>query len=165
MRCGTRCIILNGRQFLDRLNRGLNFLVIVLGAGVVSKMAPDTSIQNGLELAVVILSTAQLVFDFGGAARDHEFLQRRYFKMVSEMEAGNPDDAAEHQKWSTKLLTIAADEPMTMRALDAVAYNNALDSLYSNPDDQKAFRQHVPQWCYLLRNVFAFQGRNFHPKV
>lgn len=153
------------RNFLDWLNRALNFSVIVLGAGVVGKTA-DAFLIPGvwLELAVVILATAQLVSDFGSGARDHEFLQRRYYELLAEMEAGDPADPVEQQKWSAKLLTIAAEEPMTMRALDAVAFNTALDALFNDPEMQRR-RQHVPWWCYVLRNFWAFQGRNFHPNA
>ena len=95
-----------------------------------------------VELGIVFFATAQLVFDFGGAARQHEFLQRRYYELLSEIETSDPDDRALERKWSAKLLTITADEPMTMRALDAIAYNKALDAIYPAIEKQK-YRQRV----------------------
>jgi hypothetical protein len=153
------------RNFLDLLNRSINFLVIVLGAGVVGKAAGSAHLNSDwLELSVVFVATGQLVFDFGTRAREHEFLQRRYYELLAEIEAdaGNDPDLA--RKWSSKLLTISGEEPMTMRALDAVAYNKALDAVCDDPEIQERYRQHVGWWQYLMRNIFAFHGENFHSK-
>jgi hypothetical protein len=152
------------RNFLDRINRGLSFFVIVFGAGVVGKATERFSISGlWLELGVVILATGQLVFDFGARARDHEFLQRRYYELLSEMETDPSPDQDATKKWSAKLLTISGEEPMTLRALDAVAYNKALDAVFDDAETQKRYRQDVG-WRYYLRNYFAFHGHNFHSK-
>ena len=126
--------------FFDTLNRIFSFLVILVGAGVVGKVA-DFLKWNSIwfELIVVLLATLQLVFDFGTRAMEHKFLQRRYYDLLAEMElSAEPDvnSVAAKKKWSAKLLTIAGDEPMTMRALDAIAYNQALDAMH---DDAKSF--------------------------
>jgi hypothetical protein len=84
------------------------------------------------------LATAQLVFDFGGLAKVHEFLQRRLYEILGELEAADPNDERAVRKWSAKLLAITADEPMTMRALDAIAYNKALDALVSPAEKARA---------------------------
>src|SRR2546430_5253871 len=77
------------RTFFDFVNRLVNFSVVVLGASVAAKAAALFSFQEiWLELAVVFIATAQLVFDFGWRAREHEFLQRRYYELMAEMEAG-----------------------------------------------------------------------------
>jgi hypothetical protein len=152
------------RNFLDRLNRTLNFLVIVFSAGVIGKVTEHFSISGlWLESSVLVLATSQLVFDFGSLARDHEFLQRRYYEMLSDMEISNTADQEADKNWSAKLLTISAEEPMTMRALDAVAYNKALDAIFDDPDIQKRYRQHVG-WRYFFRNYLAFHAHNFHSK-
>jgi hypothetical protein len=154
------------RTFFDTLNRFMNFLVILVGASVAGKFAGFLGFDSiWLELAVVFLATGQLAFDFGKQAMEHESLQRRYYEVLAEMDAEAPADLeAAKKKWSAKLLTIAADEPMTMRALDAVAYNQALDAMYDDPDVQRQSRQHVTWWRYLLRHVCAFQRTNFHTK-
>ena len=70
-------------NFLDLVNRSINFLVIILSAGVVAKSAELFRLPGyGLELAVVAVATAQLLFDFGGRARDHNSYKddiTRYF--------------------------------------------------------------------------------------
>jgi hypothetical protein len=152
------------RTFLDWVNRSLNFWVIILGAGVAANIATQLKIDGRwLEFGVVLLATAQLVFDFGGRARTHEFLQKRYYEMLSEMEADNIESQEVKAKWSGKLLTIAADEPLTMRALDALAYNKAVDALVSDVAAAQSYRLHVGWWQRRLRQFIAFDGAQFLP--
>jgi len=150
------------RSFFDLLNRGFNFLVIILGAGVAAKVATNLRLgEYWLEMAVVFFATAQLVFDFGSRARTHEFLQKRYYDLLREMEESEHDKNLAH--WSAKLLTLAADEPMTMRALDALAYNKALDALISDPEEIRLHRLYVSFLYRRLRHVIGFQGVQFKP--
>ena|ERR1035437_8214040 len=116
-----RCAIYHTerRNFFDLSNRGLNFLVIIFGAGVAGKATKLFHIEElWLEFGVLVFATAQLAFDLGYRARTHEFLQRKYFEMLAEMEL---DPSPERKKWDAKLFVIASDEPMPMRALDALA--------------------------------------------
>ena len=154
------------RNFLDFSNRLLNFVVIVLGASVAGKAAGLFSIQeHWLELSVVLFATMQLVFDFGGRARSHEFLQRRYYyELLSEMESENLDNEKTKRKWSVKLLTIAGDEPMPMRALDAIAYNKALAATCDDLVFVWNNRQHVTFVQIRLRHIFAFHSAQFPPE-
>jgi hypothetical protein len=150
------------RNFLDLLNRFLNLLVILLGAGVAGKAARLIHIEeNWLELGVVFFATLQLVFDLGGRARDHQFLQRRYYELLAEMENENLDDEAIRRKWSAKLITISGDEPMPMRALDAIAYNKALSATCDDPATLQGYRQHVSFLQRRLRHIFAYHAASF----
>jgi hypothetical protein len=152
------------RTLLDLVNRSLNFWVIILGAGVAANIATQLKIDGRwLEFGVVLLATAQLVFDFGSRARTHEFLQKRYYEMLSEMETEDIEAEAVKKKWSVKLLTIAADEPLPMRALDALAYNKAVDALISDVAEAQKCRLHVWWWQRRLRHFIAFQGVQFLP--
>lgn len=152
------------QNFLDLVNRFLNFLVVILGAGVVAKTATHANFgEYWLELGVVFFATAQLVFDFGGRARTHEFLQKRYYEMLSEMDAGDFETDEAIRKWSAKLLTIAADKPLPMRALDALAYNKAVDATIPDLADARKYRLYVSWWQRRLRHFIAFQGVQFLP--
>lgn len=78
-----RCAIYHTerRNFFDLSNRCLNFLVIILGAGVAVKAAKVFHFEElWFEFGVLIAATAQLTFDLGYRARTHEFLQRKYFE-------------------------------------------------------------------------------------
>ena len=153
-------------RFFNLVNRILNFIVIVLGAAVVGKIAaPHTGFDIWIELGVVLFATLQLVFDFGGRAGTHAFLQKRYYDVLADMEmSGDVDSTKAKKKWSAKLLTIAGDEPVTMRALDAIAYNSALDSLTADPQVLRDNRLYVPWWQRCLKHFVAFQGTQFVPK-
>jgi hypothetical protein len=149
-------------RFLEAVNRLFNFFVIVLGAAAVSKIAGKFEFGDGwIELGVVIIATVQLVFDFGGRASVHLYLQKRYYELLSEMETSKSDGEADRKRWSAKLLTIAADEPLPMRALDAIAYNTALDALLEDPDEITKYRLHVAWWQRRLRHIWPFAGRQF----
>jgi hypothetical protein len=110
-----------------------------------------------------VVATIQLVFDFGGSSKDHEFLQRRYYEMLAEMEAAPSWDADFEKKWSAKLLSVSADEVLTMRALDAIAYNKALAGISEDPGVLHRYRIKVGFWHSLLRNILAFNGTEFKP--
>jgi hypothetical protein len=147
------------RDHYDWLNRALNFIVIVLGAGVAVKVASELHIKElWFELALVVFATAQLSFDYGSKARTHEFLQRKYAEMLADMELeADPDPA----KWNSKLDTIAGEEPMPMRALDALAYNSAVDATIGDPKEKIKYRIRVPFCHRLLRHVLAREGYEY----
>ena len=152
--------IIRRERFYDSLNRLLNFLVIIFGAGVAGKVSDLFHVKElWLEFGVLIFATAQLTFDFGYKARTHEFLQRKYNEMLAgiELETAPPDPA----KWRSKLYTIASDEPMPMRALDALAYNAALDATTSDPAVKKENRLRVPFLHRLFRHFLARQGYEY----
>jgi hypothetical protein len=147
------------KNFYDSLNRLLNFLVIIFGAGVAGKASELIQVKElWLEFAVLIFATAQLTFDFGYKARTHEFLQRKYHEMLADIELEETPDI---QKWKSKLQTIAADEPMPMRALDALAYNAALDATTGDPAVRADNRIHVPLYHRVLKNFVARNGYEY----
>jgi hypothetical protein len=139
------------REYYDTLNRLLNFLVIIFGAGVAGKVSRLFHVEElWLEFGVLVFATAQLTFDFGSKARTHEFLRRKYQEMLADIELDTSPDSA---KWRAKLQTIAGEEPMPMRGLDALAYNAALDATYSDPGIRNANRLYVPFCHRLLRHA------------
>lgn len=150
------------RNFFDLANRLLNFAVILLGASVAGKAVklwPGMD-ELYLELAVLMFATAQLAFDFGYRARTHEILQNKYYEMLAEIELDRKPDA---RKYDAKLYTIAASEPMPLRALDALAYNAALDATETNPETVAAYRLRIPASHRLLRHFIAFHAHQYTP--
>lgn len=152
-------------NFLDRVNKVINSLVILLSAGVVGKAASHFALDGlWIELSVLIVATIQLVFDFGGRAKEHQFLQKRYYEILAEMEAAPQWDGEFLKKWSAKLLSLSADEFLTMRALDAIAYNKALGGVTDDPEQLRRYRLRVTVWQSLLRNLLAFNWADFKPQ-
>ncbi|MEH2517185.1 hypothetical protein V1279_002758 [Bradyrhizobium sp. AZCC 1610] len=147
------------KNYYDSINRALNFLVIILGAGVAGKASDLIHIKElWLEFSVLVFATLQLTFDFGYKARTHEFLQRKYNEMLAEFEL---EAKPSPSKWRAKLYTIASDEPMPMRALDALAYNAAVDATISDPSAKQLHRLRVPYLHRLLRHFLAREGYEY----
>jgi hypothetical protein len=153
-------------NFLDKLNKAINSLVILLGAGVVGKVAAKLSFdETYLELALLVTATIQLVFDFGGSAKEHRFQQTRYAEALTDMEEVSSWNDAIQRKWSGRLVTIAATEGEAMRALDAVAFNQALDAMHGGTPTQESYRLRISWFHYAFRNIFAFSRTRFMPEV
>lgn len=70
-----------------------------------------------------------------GQSRKEEWLELgvlvpalRSSRSISDIELANIEIGLDPKKWDAKLYTLAAGEPMPMRALDALAYSAALDA-------------------------------------
>jgi hypothetical protein len=119
------------KGFLDRLNRILSFVIIVAGATALSDLASKMFAHASQLLAGVaaLAGALQLVFDFGVRAREHDFLQRRFYELMAEIsECTKPDDSM-IGRWESTLFKLYAEEPAMKRALDAMAYNAAVESM------------------------------------
>jgi hypothetical protein len=145
------------RAFLDACSRVLNFLVILLGgtaaAQAGSKFPPLDQVLAGL---AALIGALQLVFDLGGAARNHEFLQRRYYELLSETDkAAVPSDEV-LREWNSKLSLLYAEEPPQLRALDAIAYNTTCDSLGKGEG-----RVRLTWFHFVFCQFYSFPGTKF----
>jgi hypothetical protein len=142
------------RRFFELLSRSLSFLVVVSGTAAVASVAGwDPRLPAA---GAAIIGAMQLVFDFNGRARLHENLQRRYFELIAAVEKkvdASPTDIAQ---WRADLGQIYADEPPPMKALDAIAFNSACDSLGCS---QGRLRVTFRQW--LLQQFYSFPNTHF----
>jgi hypothetical protein len=143
------------RRFFELLTRFLSFLVVVSGTVAVANLkVVDPRLMAAL---AAIIGATQLVFDFGGRARLHEKLQAQYFQLIATIDGAVDPTDADTAKWEAQLSLIYADEPPPMRALDAVAYNKACDSLgYSG-----SAHAPVKWWQALLRHIYSFPNTQF----
>lgn len=150
------------RQFLDRMNRLMSLIVVMAGTAAVGDLGTLFGLSGSAKVMAAIAAfaaTIQLVFDLPSKARTHEFLQRRFYELAAEIEesgqaAVEPD--AVH-RWNSLLNRMYAEEPPPMRALDAVAYNAALESLGRN----KAGLIVLTAWQSISRQVLPFNGVYF----
>ncbi len=153
------------RMFYDRWNRFFNFAVVVLGATAFSDLAAVLApwLQVAVEpkliaFYVAIIGAMQLAFDFSGRARDHQSLQRDYYSLLGDIEEC-PEPANEQlSQWQGKLARIAGDEPPTLRARDAKAFNDALGAteLY-----QASERLIIPFSHQLMGWFWPFEGHHY----
>jgi hypothetical protein len=145
------------RYFLDRVNRGLTFIVILAGAGVIGQLGSKLGITDQwLAVIATVAATIQLVFDFGVKARDHEFLQRRFYELIADVAQNPAPNEADVARWRADLQRLYAEEPPPLRALDAIAYNAACDSI-----GKSHCRVRVTLWQSLMRHLYPFNGTFF----
>ena len=147
------------RMTFERWNRWANALVILLGAGAMADVLSGLGVATvWLSLCVTVTGTMQLVFDFGGRARDHQALQRDYYNLLAEIEETPAPDAAALAAWRARMTRIAGDEPPTLRALDAKAYNDAFDALeFGNEGDRLV----IPRWHRFAGQFLTFEGYRY----
>ena len=117
------------RGFFDTINRLLSFAVVAGGTAAVANMGISLGAPLWIFPTIAAVSgLAQLVFDFGGKTRTHEFLQRRFYELNADIAETPPTDKALAQ-WESTLSRLYAEEPPPMRALDAISYNAAASSM------------------------------------
>lgn len=114
------------RRFLDLLNRTLSFVVVASGSVALVALWYD---PPWFAAAAALAGLLQLVFDFGGEARSHEFLQRRFYELIAEITETLDATDQDLVRWKATLIRLYGEELPPMRALDAIAYNAAVDSL------------------------------------
>lgn len=143
------------RRVFERWNRRFNFIVILLGAAAMSDAMKMFGVeQTWVGASVAIVGAAQLVFDFGRQARDHQALQRDYYNLLADIDECTDFTDDKCAGWAAKLTRIAGDEPPVYRALDAKAYNDALGAL----EFPQSELLHIPWHHRLLGGFYAFDG-------
>lgn len=152
----------NRRRFFERVNRGLNFLVVMLGTAAVGSFSTLLELDpRFLGLAVAAVGAFQLVWDVGRQARDHQSLQRDYYFLLAEIEQSMSPGAEEIAKWQSQMIRITADEPPVLRAIDAKAYNDAIDALGKFDASERLI---VPVWHRFAGLIFSFDGHEYKKK-
>ena len=160
------------RRSCERLAQVMNFLVIVLGAatvgnlleslGVSALIGVDNTVLTGSGVAMV--GGASMAFDFAGRAANHRQLQSDYYRLLADIVragAASKDRAAE---FDAQLVAIYANEPPVRRAVDAKAYNDALDALRDAAGYSAEDRLVIPWWHSLLGGLFFFEGHEYKRK-
>lgn len=147
------------RRVFERINRILNFAIIALGATAMSDIIIRSDISPiWLGATVTIIGALQLVFDFARQARDHQILQRDYYHLLAEIEEKTEANEADCARWQAKIIRITSDEPPILRALDAKAYNDALDALDIYESSERLRIPLLHQW---LGSLFSFEGHTY----
>lgn len=145
------------RGVFDFGNRFFSFVVIFAGAAAVGDIGQGYGIDaRWLAFVAAIAGTIQLVAGFGVLARNHEFLQRQYYELIADITRTVTPTAEQEAEWEARLNRIYAEEPPPMRALDAIAFNAACESLGLSD-----YRLKVTWWQSLLRHVWMFNSSEF----
>ena len=148
------------RRVLEGWSRFTNFTVLALGTTSAADALAGLGISQGLlGLAVAIVAAMQFAFDWAGRARTHEFLQRRYYEALAQIEGKSVLTDPECLAFQGQISLLAAEEPPTYRAVDAMAYNEANDAMYGAEGAET--RLVVPWWHVPLAHLLHFNGSNY----
>lgn len=146
------------RLKFERQARWINFLIILAGASAMSGVLAWVGLPQSIAgAAAALLGAIQLVFDPMSAARTHQALQRDYYSLLAEIEAETEPDEQRVAQWYSRMVRITGDEPPTMRAVDAKAYNDALDAL----EMDEGLRLRIPIWHRPLQHYLTFEGYRY----
>ena len=106
------------RAFLDRINRIITFLVIVLGTSAAAQFGQHFGFDDKwLAAGAAVLATLQLVADFGVSASVHTYLQKRCYELLVDLETVPDGEIDEVIKLRSRLTLIYGDEPPQMQRL------------------------------------------------
>lgn len=149
------------RRKLERWNRWATAATIMLGAAVVAEAVEKVSIDAiWLGIATSAIGTAQLVFDFGGRARTHEILQRRYYDLIAAIRRKPEPTEGEVAEWNSVLTLIFGDEPPVDPISDALAYNAAGNALGMAAKEALV----VPIWLQIAGYFGGLSGWRFETR-
>lgn len=98
-----------------------------------------------------------LVFDLKGRSEQHLRLKQEYYGILAGMELIAKPNQKRVRRWRAKLIRLTADEPRTYRALDAVAYNAAVDALGRDQKDRLC----IPMLVGLCCHFYDFKNYRF----
>ena len=148
------------QAWFDGWNRIFSFLIIILGTALAWQISQQNqAVGVSAAISTTIIGSLQLVFDLGGQARNHEFLKRRYFEVVAEIVKLENPTTVDRSRLNTQLLSLSAEEPPTYRALDAIAYNQIVHSMYGI--EGKEHRCPVSIWQMKTRHILRHAGADF----
>jgi hypothetical protein len=113
---------------LLRAHRILLFLTILLGSGAIAAFGAEFPlIGQAAGVAVAVLGTASLVWDYGGVSKDHALLRQRFYALLSGLETG-----ADVHTTKSEMTLIFADEPPVIYRVNQRAHNRAGESLFGD---------------------------------
>jgi hypothetical protein len=144
-------------QFLDRLNRWMLFVVVLSSTATTANIITKYGIPSEVfALISATFAAANIAFGFSNRARDHDFLRKKYYDLLSKLTQDKDDDKIA-DTIHCDMLRLSASEPPPLRALDAIAYNAALDGLGRD----HTHRIPIHWWESLFRQIYPFNGTDF----
>lgn len=147
------------RRYFELFSRWFNFGVVLLGTGAVASFAAAAPALTGLlGFCSATLGALQLTFDPAGRANEHRTLQRDYYRLLAQIDTVIGPTAEDAARWRSEMILLTADEPPTMRAVDAKAYNDAIGATEVYP---KSERLYIPLRLSVLGRWFTFDGYDF----
>jgi len=143
--------------FYARWHRFFMFIVVAVGtASIGASLVKETTHWATAGTAIAVLAgLVDLLWNVDGMARLHSTLRRRCFDLLARMEADE-----EIKGIKAEYVRIIADEPPAMYAVNALAFNAAVDALGRPPDQKYKMTECQTFW----RHWFRYQPTDF-PEV
>ncbi|MCB1472657.1 MAG: hypothetical protein KDJ68_07220 [Rhodobiaceae bacterium] len=150
------------RRIFECWHRFATFVIILLGASATSSLFGEWGFNAAYAgFAIALIGAAQIVFDFGGRARDHQMLQRDYYNLLAEIDAKPKASAKDTARWYAAMVRIAGNEPPMLRAIEAKAHNDALDALGDEFFDTRTEKLVIPCHHRLFGGFSSFDGYSY----
>jgi hypothetical protein len=156
--------IRNGRYHLarqgwyERWHRIAMFVVVIGGTAAIAealKTGQPHSFAWVWAMIPTVAGTVDLLFDFAGKAALHARLQERSYEIVADIELASGTPEAICKRGWASMARIWAQEPKTMRVVEALAYN---DTKEGTTEDSKGELLVVSGWAKFWRHVCAWDG-------
>lgn len=134
-------------------HRKFMFVVVAVGtASIGASLALDSPYANVGTAVAVLSGLIDLLWDVDGMARRHSSLRRRCYDLLARLEANEKLEGIR-----AEFIRVIADEPPAMHAVNALAFNAAIDAM-GRPPGQK---YKLAFWQYWLRHYWRFQPNEF----
>ncbi|MEM6681356.1 MAG: hypothetical protein AAF607_03850 [Pseudomonadota bacterium] len=139
--------------FMDRVHKVIMFIVILLGSAAAARAfgkIESSDIYTGLMIS--LLATLDIVFGFSVKAAEHMRLRGRFYAVLSQLERADVDV----ETINSELALIYAQEPPAMLALETIAQNRAIQTVYGRANYIK-----VTWFQRRMANLIAYSNSSF----
>ncbi len=135
------------------MHRVFMFLVVAVGTASIGASISHENFWATAGTAVAVLAGLfDLLWNVDGMARLHSGLRSRCYDLLARLEAGESPATIR-----TELLRIVGEEPPAMYAVDAIAFNRAVDAM--GRDQGQKYQ--LKDWQVFLRNCWRFRPNQF----
>lgn len=147
-------------QFFARLNRFLTGAQVLLGTSAVAAIVSEWPNATVYLVAIsAIAGVLLLVADPAGSARDHRSFRTRLQSINASLEEfGDTEEALRSSRAAR--MRVAGEAPPAYRAISALAYNTAINSIYEE-EAAALYRYKIGFWRRLAANWFPMRGTQF----
>jgi hypothetical protein len=120
------------RAALERWDNWTNWIVAVTGASAFAAIVGSgdhaSTFAKVLTFAVAAISLADVIFSFGARSRLHQDLYRRFAELAVEVSLVETATSHDISRLRAKRLTIEADEPHVIDALERWCWNEEAEA-------------------------------------
>lgn len=117
--------------------------------------------REDVEFAIVIIAALQIAFGYAPRSQKHKEVARACGELLSEIDGCLKPSGSDISNWNRKLALLRLEDGMQLRAMAAVAYNEALEACVEDRVTRQAHHKNIRVWHRLLRHCYPFKCSNF----